>query len=158
MTKVKNTFQSFRFCVLLLFLAVIITVLNIEFYGVILFVLLISAILVLSDDILDTTCPFLILCAFVSICYDSFNTFIKLAPLALLPIGALIYHYVKYKSRTLFTICKIIKISILDLQITSFSDFHSRVYPIFTNKKEPHFCGSYSKISLVVFWFSPCRC
>ena len=96
-TERKNIFQSFWFCILLLSLAVIITMLNIEFYGVILFVLLISAILVLSDDILDTTCPFLILCAFVSICYNSFNTFIKLAPLAALPISALIYHYVKYK-------------------------------------------------------------
>ena len=96
-TEIKNTFKSFWFYAFLLVSALVITVFNLEVYGVILFVLIISLILVLSDDIMDTTCPFLILCAFVSICYNSFDTFIKLAPLAIIPCGALIYHYIKYK-------------------------------------------------------------
>ena len=96
-TEIKNTFKSFWFYAFLLVSALVITVFNLEVYGVILFVLIISVILVLSDDIMDTTCPFLILCAFVSICYNSFDTFIKLAPLAIIPCGALIYHYIKYK-------------------------------------------------------------
>lgn len=77
--------------------ALIITLFGLEFWGVVLFVLIISAILVISDDIMDTTAPFLVTCAFVSICYNSFSTFIKLAPFAVVPIAALIYHYVKYR-------------------------------------------------------------
>lgn len=90
-------FKNLAFYLSLLVAAIVITLFGLEVWGVVIFALLISAILILSDDIMDTTCPFLVLCAFVSICYDSFNTFIKLAPLVIVPVGALIYHYVKYK-------------------------------------------------------------
>lgn len=93
----RKLFKNLAFYLSLLVAAMVITALGLEVLGVIIFALLISAILVLSDDIMDTTCPFLVLCAFVSICYDSFNTFIKLAPLVIVPVCALIYHYVKYK-------------------------------------------------------------
>ena len=96
-TDTKNIFSSAVFYVFLIVVSVLISVFDLEFYGAVLFVLIISAILVLSDNILDTTCPFLILCAFVSICYNSYSTFIKLAPLAVIPIGALVYHYIKYR-------------------------------------------------------------
>ena len=90
-------FKGMPFYLTLLLLAIVITAFGLEVLGVVIFALLISVILVVSDDIMDTTCPFLVLCAFVSICYDSFNTFIKLAPLVIAPVAAFIYHYVKYK-------------------------------------------------------------
>ena len=95
----KKVFSNPYFYAILIVFVAVITVLSLEFWGVILFALLISAILVLSDDIMDTTAPFLVVCAFVSICYDSFSTFIKLAPLAVIPAGALIYHFLKYRGR-----------------------------------------------------------
>lgn len=93
----KSIFQGAAFYCALALIALVTTLLQLEFYGAILFVFIISFILIVSDNIMDTTAPFLVLCAFVSICYNSYSTFIKLAPLAVVPAGALIYHYIKYR-------------------------------------------------------------
>lgn len=93
----KSIFQSGAFYGFLALVALVTTLLQLEFYGVILFVFIISFVLIASDNIMDTTAPFLVLCAFVSICYNSYSTFIKLAPLAVVPVGALIYHYIRYR-------------------------------------------------------------
>lgn len=106
-------FVGSRYFELLLFtLSAFITVFGLEFFGTILFVIIISVLLIVSDDILDTTLPFLLMCVFVSICYDSYDTFIVLAPLAVLPFGAIIYHFIKYKGKiktgsTFYGICAV---------------------------------------------------
>ncbi len=61
------------------------------------FLILISALLFVCDDILATTLPFLLLCISVLPCYDSFSTFIKFVWLAPIPLGALIFHFVRYR-------------------------------------------------------------
>jgi len=68
-----------------------------EVAGVAFFVLLMSFLLVVCDDILTTTLPFLLLCVSVLQCYDSFDTFIKFAFIAPIPIAALIFHFVAYR-------------------------------------------------------------
>lgn len=70
-----------------------------EVPGVIFFLMLLSFLLFFCDDILATTMPFLALSVSVLQCYDSFSTFIKIAPLGVIPIAALIYHFVKYRKK-----------------------------------------------------------
>ena len=70
-----------------------------EVAGAIFFVLLISALLVICDDVLATTLPVLVLSISVLQCYDSFNTFIKFAGLAVIPVAALVFHFIKYRRK-----------------------------------------------------------
>lgn len=80
---------------LLFFLAAaLITYFKIEVIGVLIFVGLLTVLLLLCDDIMVTTLPFLLLCMFVLKCYDSFDTFIVFAGYALIPITALVLHVV----------------------------------------------------------------
>lgn len=70
-----------------------------EVAGVIFFLLLLSFLLFFCDDILATTMPFFALSVSVLQCYDSFSTFIKIAPLGVIPISALIYHFAKHRKK-----------------------------------------------------------
>ncbi len=70
-----------------------------EVAGVIFLILLTSAVLIICDDILATTLPVLILSISVLQCYDSFDTFIKFAGLAVIPVAALLFHFIKYKGK-----------------------------------------------------------
>lgn len=65
--------------------------------GVILFVLIISATLIVHDDILAVLAPFLVLCVFVCDCYNSFSVFSRLWWLALPAVGAAVFHFVRYR-------------------------------------------------------------
>lgn len=110
--KIRCLFGSFPFAVFLFFLACLITVFRWEFAGVIVFVSLISLILVCCNDIASTTLPFLLLCAFVCKCYDSFSLFFPLWRIAILPLAALIFHFVFYRRRfsigpTFYPLCAV---------------------------------------------------
>lgn len=84
---------------LLTFLAAALVIsLGIEVPGAVFFVLLISALLIICDDLMVLLFPILSACIAMLQCYDSFNTFIKLAFLAVIPVGALIFHFVYYKT------------------------------------------------------------
>ena len=50
-----------------------------EVFGAIVFVTLLGVILIVCDDILPTTLPFLLLCTFSTNCYDSYDTFMSYA-------------------------------------------------------------------------------
>lgn len=68
-----------------------------EVFGVVFFVLLIALIMTVSDDILPTTFPFLVICISVLQCYNSFSTFIKLWWLAIPVVAAVVFHFVFYR-------------------------------------------------------------
>ena len=70
-----------------------------EVIGAAVFVVIVSAALIICDDIMATTLPFLLLCVFVTRCYDSFSIFIKFAPLALLLIFGIVFHFVVFRQR-----------------------------------------------------------
>ena len=70
-----------------------------EVQGVIVFVAIITLLLLVCDDILPTTLPFLLLCTISTNCYDSFDTFIQFAIYAPIVITALIAHYVVYAKK-----------------------------------------------------------
>lgn len=65
--------------------------------GVAAFVLLISFILVVSDDITAVFCPFLILCVFACDCYNSFSVFSRMWWLGIPAVAALVFHFVHYR-------------------------------------------------------------
>ena len=77
--------------------AAVFVALGAEVVGVATFVLIIALILTVSDDIIPTTFPFLLICISVLQCYDSFNTFIGLWWLAIPVISALVFHFVYYR-------------------------------------------------------------
>lgn len=93
-----------RFCVSTPFMlmtfaaAALIILFGIEVPGAVFFVLLISVLLIVCDDLMAILFPVLAACIAVLQCYDSFNTFIRLAFLAVIPAGALIFHFVYYKT------------------------------------------------------------
>jgi len=70
-----------------------------EVIGTAVFVGIICLALVLCDDIFATTAPFLLLCVFVTSCYDSFDAFIKYAPLGVVAVMCIIFHFVYFKKR-----------------------------------------------------------
>ncbi len=86
-----------RFMIILFVLAALITVFHIEAIGVALFILIVSFILVISDDLLAATLPFLLISETLIKCYDSFDYFIKIVWVAAPLIAALIFHFVHYR-------------------------------------------------------------
>ena len=67
-----------------------------EVAGAVLFVALIALKLVVCDDILPTTLPFLLLSTFLTNCYDSYNTFIVYLPAAPIVVACALFHFVVY--------------------------------------------------------------
>ncbi len=110
--KTRSFLDSLAFAILVFVAASFVVIFKFEVYGALLFIMLISLILVISRDILPTLLPFLLLCCFVTKCYDSFDTFIKFAPLAAIPIVALIFHFIAYRqafkvSHSFYGICAV---------------------------------------------------
>ena len=70
-----------------------------EVEGVLVFVAIISVLLIVCDDILPTTLPFLLLCTISTNCYDSFDTFIEFAIYAPIVIAALVAHFIVYRKK-----------------------------------------------------------
>lgn len=97
-SKLRSFFLTKSYLIALLIVSCVITTFGLEVAGVIFFVLLISVQLFLCDDILVTTAPFLLLCTTVIKCYDSFDTFVKLAWLGIPLTAGLIYHFVRFRA------------------------------------------------------------
>lgn len=93
---VRSFFNSYIFYVLETLLACVFVFFHQEVFGVIAFVGLITLLLIVCEDILPTTLPFLLVCTFSTNCYDSFDTFIGYAIYAPVVVVALISHFVMY--------------------------------------------------------------
>ncbi|MBQ7376989.1 MAG: O-antigen ligase family protein [Clostridia bacterium] len=89
--------QSSLYIPVLSLLAVLIVLLEQQVAGTILFVLFLCYLLEEHEDITLTTAPFLLICVFDCMCYDSFNKFIGLWWLAIPAFGALIYRFIRYR-------------------------------------------------------------
>lgn len=96
--RIRNFCVGTPFMLITFFAAALIITLGIEVPGAVFFVLLISALLIICDDLMAILFPILAVCIAMLQCYDSFNTFIRLAFLAVIPVGALIFHFVYYKT------------------------------------------------------------
>lgn len=98
-TAIRKFLISEKFMLILFALAAAVTVLHIEAIGVALFILIVSFILVISDDLLATTLPFLLISETLIKCYDSFDYFIKIVWVAVPLIVALVYHFTHYRQK-----------------------------------------------------------
>lgn len=81
----------------LFILSILVVILEQQVIGTILFVFLICYLLEEQADITLTSAPFLFICVFDCMCYDSFNKFIGLWWMVFPALGALIYHFIKYR-------------------------------------------------------------
>ncbi len=82
--------------------ACIVTVLEKEVIGALIFASLICICLVLCDDIMTTVLPFLLMCVFLTRCYDSADTFIKFIWFAIPLAAAVIFHFIAYRKQFKF--------------------------------------------------------
>lgn len=78
------------------FAAVLIVALLQEVAGAVFFVTLLCVKLLVCDDVLSTTLPFLLLSTFLTNCYDSYDTFIVYLPAAPVVIACVVFHFVVY--------------------------------------------------------------
>lgn len=92
----RQFFNSYLFYGIETIVACLFVILREEVIGVVSFAALISLILLVCEDILPTTLPFLLLCTFSTNCYDSYDTFMSYAIYAPIVILALIAHFVVY--------------------------------------------------------------
>ena len=92
----REFFSSYLFYAIETIFACLLVIMNQEVIGAVIFVALIALILVVCEDILPTTLPFLLLCTFTTNCYDSYDTFMSYAIYAPVVIIALIAHFVVY--------------------------------------------------------------
>ncbi len=97
--RIRMFCMSRQFMLLTAFAGLLFISIQAEVAGAIFFLLLISALLIICDDVLATTLPVLVLSISVLQCYDSFDTFIKFAGLAVIPVAALIFHFIKYRRK-----------------------------------------------------------
>lgn len=67
-----------------------------EVNGVLFFVALICALLVVCEDILPTTLPFLLTCTIATNCYDSYSIFMPYAVYVPVVLSCLLFHFVVY--------------------------------------------------------------
>ena len=83
-------------------LACLVVTARIELAGAVMFVLIECILLIFCEDILVTTLPFLLASEFLCKMYDSFSTFIRVWPLAIGFIGALVFHFIIYRKKIVF--------------------------------------------------------
>ena len=96
-TLLRDGFNSYPVYIMEALLAAVFVATHNEVAGAVVFVALISFLLVICDDVLPTTLPFLLMSAFLTNCYDSFNTFIRYIWAAPFVIMCLVYHFIRYR-------------------------------------------------------------
>ena len=95
--KIRVFLMSEVFMAITFIVAALITIFKLEIYGAIAFVTLISLLLIICDDVIVTTFPFMLVCCFAAKCKNSFDIFIQFWWLAVLIVFAFIFHFVAYK-------------------------------------------------------------
>ncbi len=95
--KMSSFLSSVEFSIAMAIASCVIVIGKFQVGGVVTFVLIICAMLILCKDITVTTAPFLYLCVYACMKYDSFDVYIKLWWLAIPAVYALFYHFIKYR-------------------------------------------------------------
>ena len=95
--KMSSFLSSVEFSIAMAIASCVIVIGKFQVGGVVTFVLIISAMLILCKDITVTTAPFLYLCVYACMNYNSFDTYIKLWWLAFPAVYAVFYHFIKYR-------------------------------------------------------------
>lgn len=104
--KMRSFFVSEIFMAIEFLIAAVIVITHIEIQGVLIFLLLISAILIICDDVIATTLPFFLVCCFAAKCKGSFDIFVSIWWLALFVVFALVFHFVVYRKKKDYSLGK----------------------------------------------------
>lgn len=97
--KMRTFFMSEIFMAVVCVMAAFVVITKQEIYGAIAFVLLISLLLVVCDDVIVTTLPFLLLSCFAAKCKDSYDIFIGFWWVVFIVVPALVFHFVYYRDK-----------------------------------------------------------
>ena len=89
---------------LLFLLACLVTIKNEEVIGTVIFVYITAAVMLLSSRLTDAMLPALLICVFVTRCYNSANAFFALVPYFSPPVVGVILHFILYAKRLKFTV------------------------------------------------------
>ena len=92
----RRAMMSKPFMILLVLGACAVTVFRGEFVGLLVYGAITAVALVVCDELIATTLPFLLLSCFMIKCFDSFSTYIKIIWLAPFAAAAIISHFVLY--------------------------------------------------------------
>ena len=103
--KIRDFCISEKFMLIMLAIACVITVFHIEIAGVFIFIFIEYFLLIVCEDLLATTLPFLLLSETLIKCYGSYNVFIHYVWLAIPVVGALIFHFVYYRKKLVLGKC-----------------------------------------------------
>ncbi len=108
----KNKTFMYIYTLVLFLLACTITLTNQEINGVIVFLYIASAALILSSRLTDAMLPALLLCVFVTRCYNSADAFIARIPFFVPVVIAVVLHFVLYRrkiriGRSFFGLCAV---------------------------------------------------
>ncbi len=129
-----NKFLTSNYFFLLVFLlGVLVVNTQNEVKGAIAFIWLICALLVLCEDVISTTLPFLILSIFVTRMYDSYDTFIGYKYMAIPVALSLLFHFILYRKKikigpSFWGVCAVaIAVSMGGLLSISASEYFSAV-------------------------------
>jgi len=97
--KVRNFLMSEYFMAIVCVIAAVVTMTKQEIYGAIGFVLLISALLIICDDVIVTTLPFMLLACFAAKCKGTFDIFIGFWWVVIIIVFSLVFHFVYYRKQ-----------------------------------------------------------
>lgn len=89
--------NSYLFYALETLLACLFVAFRLEFAGLIFFLCLVCVILLICEDIMPTTLPFLLICAMATNFYDSFDLFFPYIIYAPIVVFCVVYHFIAYR-------------------------------------------------------------
>ncbi len=125
----KTRLFKYIYTPLLFLLACSVTVKNAEINGAVFFLYITAAVLILSSRLTDAMLPALLMCVFVTRCYDSAATFMEKIPYAIPVVVAVIAHFVLYRKklrigRSFFGLCAVtLAVTLGGLGTISSSDY-----------------------------------
>lgn len=104
-----NMLRSFliseKFMLILFAVAGVITVFDAEIQGLIIFAFTICFILIVCDDLIATTMPFLLVALTLIKCYDSYNVFINYVWVGIPVVFSLLFHFIFYRRKIVIGKC-----------------------------------------------------
>lgn len=135
----KNKIFTYAYAVVLFALACAVVFKNDEVNGAIFFGYVASAALILSSRLTDAMLPAMLLCVFVTRCYDSADIFLAKVPFFIPVVIAIIAHFVIYRrklriGRSFFGLCAVtVAVTLGGLGTISASDYFAggAIYYVF---------------------------
>lgn len=99
LARLREFCNSYIFYIFLTVLACTISYTRNEVKGVILFIAIICALLLICEDVMPLALPILLVCTFSTSCYDSFDLFIGYVVYVPIAVACLLFHFVVYRKK-----------------------------------------------------------